>query len=191
VQDDFENFLCFATRNETLWCGECLHIPASGQMTMIPSSSSLGCKFCHSPPFCVVNCGGRIYYVVHKFQFMSRTTIHLGIHNHPVVGGKCRELVEETRRLITEEVDHMFDPKISSISFSVSKTFLVSYLLDDSNDVTLELLKGEQLEHIHDKFYELNSPNVRNFITFFKCHSRGGHIDNILQLKSKNRYDYI
>jgi hypothetical protein len=42
----------------------------------------------------------------------------------------------------------MLDAKISSISFSASKTFLVNYLLDDSSDGTMELLKGEQLKHI-------------------------------------------
>jgi hypothetical protein len=82
VQDDRGNFLHFATCNETFWCGECIHILVLGQMTMNLSSFSLGCKFCHSPPFCVAICGGRIYYVVHRLQFMLRTIIHLGVHNH-------------------------------------------------------------------------------------------------------------
>jgi hypothetical protein len=50
--------------------------------------------------------------------------------------------------LIAKEVDHMLDVNISLISFSANKTFLVSYLLDDYNDGTMEFLKGEQLEHI-------------------------------------------
>jgi hypothetical protein len=33
--------------------------------------------------------------------------------------------------------------KISSISFSASKTFLASYLVDDYNNGIVELLKGE------------------------------------------------
>jgi hypothetical protein len=58
VQDDCENSLCSATHNETFWCGECTHILVFNQMTMIPSSSSFTCKFCHSLPFCVVDCIG-------------------------------------------------------------------------------------------------------------------------------------
>jgi hypothetical protein len=54
VQDDCENFVHFATHNETLWCYECAHNPIFGQMIMI-SSSLLGCKFCHSPPFFVAD----------------------------------------------------------------------------------------------------------------------------------------
>jgi hypothetical protein len=46
VQNECENFVHSTTHNETFWCGECIHIPILGQMTMIPSSSSLGCKFC-------------------------------------------------------------------------------------------------------------------------------------------------
>ncbi len=104
MQDDCENFVCFSTYNETFSCGECVHILALGQMIMIPFTSSFECKLYHSPPFCVTDCGGRIYYVVHRLQSMSRATIHLGVHNHPVVDGKCRESIEETKRLIAKEV---------------------------------------------------------------------------------------
>jgi hypothetical protein len=47
------------------------------------------------------------------------------------------------------------------------------------------------LEQIQDKFCELNSPNVRNLVVFFKHHLGGGYIDSILELKSKSWYDYI
>jgi hypothetical protein len=68
---------------------------------------------------------------------MSKTTIHLGVHNHAIADGKCRVFVKETRRLITEEVHHMPDAKISSISVNAKKSFFVSYLFDDSKDGTL------------------------------------------------------
>jgi hypothetical protein len=73
---------------------------------------------------------------------MSRMAIHLDVHNHLVVDGKCWEFVEKTKRLIREEVDCMLDANISSISFSARKTFLVRYLLDDYSDGTGQLLKG-------------------------------------------------
>jgi hypothetical protein len=74
---------------------------------------------------------------------MSRMAIHLNVHNHLVVDGKCRQFVEETRRLTIEEVDHMPNARISLISFIVSKTFSVSYLFDDSSDGIVEFFKGE------------------------------------------------
>jgi hypothetical protein len=47
--------------------------------------------------------------------------INLGVHNHPVVDGKCRESLEETKRLIVEEVDHTLDPKVFVISPNANK----------------------------------------------------------------------
>jgi hypothetical protein len=64
--DGCEHFVLYASRNEIFWCGECTHILVIGQMVMSPSTSSLRCKFCHVPPFCVVDYSGQIYYVVHK-----------------------------------------------------------------------------------------------------------------------------
>jgi hypothetical protein len=79
----------------------------------------------------------------------------------------------------------MPNAKISSISLSAN------YLLDDFSDGTMELLKGEQLEHIQNNFCEFRSPNICNLVASFNHHSRGGYIDIILELKSKSRYDYI
>jgi hypothetical protein len=56
---------------------------------------------------------------------------------------ECRELVEETRRLIAKEVDHMPNAKIFSISLNASKIFLANYLMDDFNDGIVEFFKGE------------------------------------------------
>jgi hypothetical protein len=55
----------------------------------------------------------------------------------------CWEFVEETRRLIAKEMDCTPNAKIFSISFSANMTFLANYLLDDSRDGIVELLKGE------------------------------------------------
>ncbi len=78
---------------------------------------------------------------------------------------------------------------MSTISLSASKTLLAKHLLDDCSNAKVELFKGEQLEQIQDKFYELSSPNIRNLIASFKHCLGGGYIDNILELKFKSRYD--
>jgi hypothetical protein len=74
-------------------------------------------------------------------------TIHFGVLNHPIADGKCKESLEETRRLITKEVVCMPNTKMCMISLSASKTFLVRHLLDDYSDGKVELFKG-QLEQI-------------------------------------------
>jgi hypothetical protein len=74
--------------------------------------------------------------------------IHLGVHKHPVVDGKCRDPLDEIRRLIVEEVNCTLDVKIFVISLHVSKTFLARHLPDDNGDGIIEVLDNEQLEHI-------------------------------------------
>jgi len=108
-----------------------------------------------------------------------------------MVDGKCKKFVDETRRLIAKEVNPMPNVKIFAISLSVNKTFLITYLFEDSGDGLMDLLKGKQLEQIQIKFLKLNSPNVRNLVAFFKHCLGCGYSDNILELKSKSRYDYI
>ncbi len=80
---------------------------------------------------------------MHRLQSISKATIHLGVHKHPMVDGKCKEFVVETKRSITEEVDHKPNVKISTISSSAKKTFLAKNLLDDSGDGMVELLHNE------------------------------------------------
>ncbi len=117
--------------------------------------------------------------------------IHLKVHKHPVVDGKCREYVDETKRLIAEEVEHTPNMKISTILLGDNKTFLATHVFDDSGDGTMELLNNKQLEHIQNKFSKLNLPNVRNLVTAFRHCARCGYIDSILELKSNSHYDYI
>jgi hypothetical protein len=159
-------------------------------MAMFPSASLLGCKLCHVPPLYVANCSGQIYYVVHKLQSISRMKIHFKVHKHLVTNGKCKEFVDKTKRLITKEVDHTPNMKISTIPLCASKTLLTRHVLDDSGDNTMEILDDEELKQIQDKFFELNSSNIHNLVTYFKHCSRGGYINNILKLKSNNFYDY-
>ncbi len=84
-------------------------------MQLTLSASLLGCKFYHVPPLYIASCNGRIYYVVHKLHYLSKTTIHFRVHNHLVVDGKCRESMGEIKRLIVEEVDRMPDAKMFAI----------------------------------------------------------------------------
>jgi hypothetical protein len=56
--------------------------------------------------------------------------------------------MNETRRLIIEEVDLTPNAKIFAILLCVSKTFLATHLFNENGDGLVELLKGEQLKQI-------------------------------------------
>jgi hypothetical protein len=72
----------------------------------------------------------------------------LGVHNHPIANGKCKEFLERTKSWIVEEVDCMPNVKMSMISLSANKTFLARYLFDDCSNGKVELFKGEHFEQI-------------------------------------------
>jgi hypothetical protein len=59
-----------------------------------------------------------------------------------MVDGKCREFLEESRRLIIEEVVCKPNAKMFVISLSARKT-LARQVLDDCSDGKVELFKGE------------------------------------------------
>jgi hypothetical protein len=130
LHEDYEDFVCTSFHNEIFWYSDCTHIPVVGQMALSPSISSFACKFCHSPPLCVPNYLGWIYYVVHRLPSISRVTIHFEVHKHLIANGKCRGSMDEIKRLIVKEVNCMPNAKIYLISLGASKTFLATYLLD-------------------------------------------------------------
>jgi hypothetical protein len=99
--------------------------------------------------------------------------------------------MDKTVRLIVEEVECTPNVKIYVISLGANKAFLATHLFDDNGDGNMELLNNEQLEQIQNKFLELSLPNVCNLVVVFKCRASHGYIDSILELKSKNYYDYI
>ncbi len=66
------------------------------------------------------------------------------------------------------------------------------HLLIEEGDGLVELLQGETLNEVMDKFIEFYFPNIRKLISFLKHHPRSqGYLFNILGLKYKNGYDYI
>jgi len=131
-------------------------------------------------------------YVVHSLFDLSRATINLKTHAHPIYERKCTESLEKMKSMVAEEVLHM--PNVTSfvISLATSKTFLSHHLFNEDGEVPMELLKGEKLNQAMLMFVPLCSPNIRNLISSFKHHSRNmGSFDSILMLKFLRPYDYI
>ncbi len=100
-----------------------------------------------------------------------------------LANGKCKKTLDESKKLIEEEVNRTLNAKIFAIPLNASKSFLAKHLFNDNNDNSCEVFKGHQFKEIQDKFIVLSSPNVRNLVASFKHHLGGGYIDNILELK--------
>ncbi len=78
------------------------------------------------PHPCLQICNYQMYYVVHKFPNLSRATIHLGIHVHPIAKGKCRESFKEMKNMVINEVYRTPTVTILPIVLLTSKTFFLS-----------------------------------------------------------------
>jgi len=94
--------------------------------------------------------------------------------------------------LFEEEVS--YTPFVTNfvIDLIKSKTFLFVHLLIEDGDGLVELLQGEKLIEVMDKFIEFYFPNIRNLISSLKHRPRNqGYLFNILGLKYKSGYGYI
>ena len=79
-------------RNNTEWASS-NHLPfVVGNVA--PARSTFECKVCRSPPVCIVWCHARILYVHSTSSEMSRACIHLGMHDHHISNGICRESLD-------------------------------------------------------------------------------------------------
>jgi hypothetical protein len=104
----------------------------------------------------------------------------------------CKEVVEDIKALVEEEVCCTLSGKNFAIDLYGSKSFLSEQLFNKDGDHLMELLKGDQPNKMMDNFFPLYSPNIPNVITLFKhCPINRGYIDNILLLKFKNHCEYI
>jgi len=56
---------------------------------------------------------------------------------------------------------------MSAIPLATSKTFLFEHLLNKDGEGLMEVLKGDKLHLMMDKFIALSSPNVYNLVTSF------------------------
>jgi hypothetical protein len=99
---------------------------------------------------------------------MTRACIHLGMHNHPISDGICRETFDTISGLISHEVSKIPTAKNSAIAMDkyldsqwswIRKEFLDKYLIH-SGPGSKKMLWGQELEDVLDKFEYLRSPNL-------------------------------
>jgi hypothetical protein len=79
-----EHFLHSNVHNEIIQSGDSTHIPLAGHFAPSPHVYTIVCKFCDAFFFCVNSYPCQMYYVIHKLQLLSRATIRLGMHEHPI-----------------------------------------------------------------------------------------------------------
>jgi hypothetical protein len=121
---------------------------------------------------------------------MSRACIHLGMHNHPVFDGICRETLDSISSLIAQEVSKTPTAKNSAIAMAASKEFLDKYFIH-TGPGPKKMLRGQELEYILDKFEHLSSPNLRYTILLCRSGGKRGAYDSIMAMKKYTTIEYV
>jgi hypothetical protein len=85
-----------------------------------------------------------------------------------MVEGHSRKVFEQVKSLVEEEVSCTLGATASAITLATSKTFLLEHLPKEDGQGLVEVLKGDKLWQVMDKFLALSSPNVWNLVASFK-----------------------
>jgi hypothetical protein len=121
---------------------------------------------------------------------MTKAYIHLGMHNHPISDGICRETLDTIFGLIAQKVSKTPTTKTSAIAMVASKEFLDKNLIH-SDFRPKKMLWGQELKDILDKFEYLSSPNLRNTISLSRSGGMRGAFDSIMTMQRYTRIKYI
>ena len=121
---------------------------------------------------------------------MTRATIHLGHHGHPVARSMYRDSTEVICGLIAEQVAKTPTATNSAITLSTSKDFLGHYLFHNGEGEK-NMLKAKEMEEVMDRFQYLSSASIRNVISSFRSNNHGGIINNIMTMKRESKFEFI
>jgi hypothetical protein len=105
------------------------------------------------------------------------------------VEGHSIEVFEQVKSLVKEETFCTLGAIMLAIALVVGRTFISEHLLNEDGQGLVEILKGDKLHQVMEKFLALFSPNVWNLIVSFKHQPRNkGYVSSILTLKTNNGY---
>ena len=184
-------FLCRNSRkvNKTKWTRVSLSPFTIGEGP--PPKSTLACKVCHTSFLCLILYDARIYYVFSSNPNLTRAAIHTGRHVHLVFDGVCLDSLDLMYDCVAQEVAKTPNAKNFAIVMGASKKFLADWLLRPTPGQAH--LQGASLDNVMDKFSNLLSPNIQNFVSGCKRFVCGGMgpMDSIMALKDYSGFKFI
>jgi hypothetical protein len=121
---------------------------------------------------------------------MTRTYVHLGVHEHPMKDGEYQDFKDRSRILLGEQVDRTPHTTNSSIVMEATKELVEELLLKPEGAPT-KTFTFEELVLILDKCKYISSPSIKNDVTSFRYIRRFGIMDGITMLRSCNNWPYV
>jgi hypothetical protein len=162
--------------NERKWDGFTVTTIPVGQPA--PVGSTLVYKICKAPPVYFSTCVARIYYVYGAAN-MTRASLHMGVHEHPVKVGEDQEIKERTRKFIEEQVERIPKATNTAIVMEASKE-LVGELLINPDGAPVRKYDLEELVPVLEKCKYMSSPSIKNDVTAFRYIRRFWVMDRVV-----------
>jgi hypothetical protein len=122
-----------------------------------------------------------IYYISGR-DHMTRASVHLDIHEHPMKNGEYQDFEDRSRTLLAEQVERTPHATNSSIVMEATKE-LVGELLLRPEGAPAKTFTFEELVPILDKCRYMSSPSIKNDVTSFRYIRRYGVMDGITMLR--------
>jgi len=98
---------------------------------------------CRSLPICLDVCHANKLYIHYASLELSRTCVHLGVHNHPMSIGVCREFLDMAFLCVANEVFKTLIVKNSTIVMAINKQFMFDCFLNSplprKTDIVMKL----------------------------------------------------
>jgi hypothetical protein len=113
---------------------------------------------------------------------MTRASVHLDIHEHPMKNGEYQDFEDRSRTLLAEQVERTPHATNSSIVMEATKE-LVGELLLRPEGAPAKTFTFEELVPILDKCRYMSSPSIKNDVTSFRYIRRYGVMDGITMLR--------
>ena len=107
------------------------------------------CKVCHAAPICLGVCHAKIIYLHSQSSNMSYVCIHLGVHNHLLSIGVCRDSLDMAYQCVANEVAKTLIAKNSTIVMAASKMF---WRITSSNPLSEHMNKWKNALYV-DGYY--------------------------------------
>jgi hypothetical protein len=124
---------------------------------------------------------------------MSKACIHLGVYEHHVSSGTCRESLDMTYQCVATEVMKTSPATNSAIVMASNKKILTDYRLKSPSNSKGHHLVGSSLEVVINKFSTLASLYCRNFVSGSRRFVRSGMstMDSMMALKDHSGFKYV
>ena len=135
-----------------------------------------------------------MYYIISEDPMLTRASVHLGLHDHPVAKGDSRQDVETAKVLISDATQKHLGQSPSFIGLQAAHELIFKKIIKDpkmqesmmTTDDPWLLEMFEAVSHVSSPAYVRNMVHVTRAALGKQC-----DISSILKLKSRSTYDFI